>query len=186
MRQVRHAHSFFVSSLLLVLVALGSGGCENNRTKLSSEQAAQGLGLPTTASSGTRAQFAQRCVLDESIVDPKEGTPEYVLQQLLVAASATGPDDVNFKRFYAQFAPETEERWAKDQYWPRAKKFVTKYLQQDAAQGVVFKICERRKEDKDGNRIRFSIQSLDPQKSNTPITIAKNDDGVWKVVFYTP
>ncbi len=186
MRQVRHAQSFFVSSLLLALVALGSGGCENNKTKLTKEQSEQGLGLPTTSSSGTRAQFAQRCGLDESIVDPKEGTPEYVLHQLIVAASASGPDDANFKRFYAQFAPETEERWAKDQYWPRAKKFVSKYLQQDAAQGVVFKICERRQEDKDGNRIKFFIQSLDPQKSNPPIILAKNDDGAWKVVFFTP
>ncbi len=169
----------------LAVFAVVAAACESNRTKLSEEQAERGLGLPDTSSDGNRIKLDPRCQLNETVVEPKENTPEWVIFELISAAAASGDDATNFKRFSAQFSPESEIKWIRDQYWPRAKKFVTKYLQQDVAQGVVYKICERRPNNTSGE-LKVFIQSLDPQKSNPPITVKKDDAGVWKVVFYTP
>jgi hypothetical protein len=169
----------------LAVFAVAAVACESNRTKLTEEQAAQGLHLPDTSSDGNRIKLDPRCQLNETIVEPKEGTPDYVIHELLSAAAASGDDATNFKRFSAHFPPESEIKWIRDQYWTRAKKFVTKYLQQDASQGIVYKICERR-ENKSNGEIKIFIQSLDPQKSNPPITVKKDDAGTWRVVFYTP
>lgn len=175
---------WWVASLGLVLVAALATACENNRTNLTAEQSERGLGLPDTSSDGKRVKLDPRCKLDELVTDPKEGTVEHVLFQLIEAASATGDDKAAFQKFYSHFPSDTEERWVRDQYFTRAKKFVDKYLQQDISQGVAFKICERRDEGKD--TVKVFIQSLDHNKSNPPITLKKDDAGVWKVIFYTP
>lgn len=173
-------------ALALVTLAMASSlaACENNRTKLTKEQSEGGLGLPDTSSDGKRIKLDPRCELNETVVEPKEGTPEYVIGQLLEAAAAPGDENVNFKKFYSHFPPDQAEKWVRDQYFSRARKHVTKYLQQDAGSGIVYKICERR--ESSNGEIKFFIQSLDPNKSNPPITLKKDDAGVWKVVFYTP
>ena len=160
-------------------------GCENKSgTNLTQQQSEQGLGLPDTSSDGKRIKLDPRCDLNETVVDPKEGTVEYVLSQLLEAAAASGDEKVNFQKFYSHFPADTEEKWVRDQYFSRARKFVNKYLQQDAGSGIVFKICERREQ---GNgEVKVFIQSLDPNKSNPPVTLKKDEAGVWKVIFYTP
>lgn|GEM_PF-945963 len=173
-----------VLTLSLVLVGMFAG-CENKGgTNLTQEQSENGLGLPDTSSDGKRIKLDPRCDLNETIVDPKEGTVDFVINQLLEAAAAGGDEKANFQKFYSHFPADTEEKWVRDQYFSRARKFVNKYLQQDAGSGIVFKICERREQ---GNgEVKVFIQSLDPNKSNPPMTLKKNDAGVWKVVFYTP
>jgi hypothetical protein len=173
----------FLLTTMLVAATMATG-CENNRTQLTEEQSEGGLGLPDTVKE-RKVKLDPRCGLNETIQDPKEGTPDYVIGQLLEAAAATGDEKANFQKFYSHFSPDAEESWVKSQYWPRARKFVTKYLQQDAGSGIVYKICDRRPNEKKGE-VKIFIQSLDPEKSNTPITLKKDDAGVWKVIFYTP
>lgn len=180
---------FAAATRLVVMVSLtamaaGASGCENNRTKLTKEQSEGGLGLPDSSSDGKRVKLDPRCELNETVMDPKEGTPEFVIFKMLEAAAASGDEATNFKQFYSYFPADKEEKWVRDQYWPRARKFVNKYLQQDAGSGIVFKICERREEG--GGELKIFIQSLDPQKSNPPIKLKKDDAGAWKVTFYTP
>jgi hypothetical protein len=174
-----------VVGLVVMAVLFGASACESNRTKLTEEQAERGLGLPDTSSDGERIKLDPRCAANQTVAEAEQNTPEWVILELISAAAATGDENTNFQRFAAQFGPETEVKWIRDQYWSRAKKFVTKYLQKDVAQGVVYKICERR-ENKQNGELKLFIQSLDPQKSNPPITLKKDDAGVWKVVFYTP
>ena len=170
---------------LLCAVAALQPACENNRTKLTKEQSEQGMGLPDTGSDGTKKiNIDPRCELNETVVDPKEGTIEFVISELLGAASAPGDEKVNFQRFFKHFPADAEEKWVRDQYFSRARKWVSKYLQQDAGGGIVYKICERR--DLGDGSIKVFIQSLDPQKSNPPMTFKKDDTGAWKVIFYTP
>lgn len=175
---------WWVAAASLLFVAALAPACENNRTNLTAEQSERGLGLPDTSSDGKRIKLDPRCKLDELVTDPKEGTVEYVIFKLIEAAAATGDDKAAFQKFYSHFPSDTEERWVRDQYFTRAQKFVDKYLQQDLSQGVAFKICERRDEGKD--KVKVFIQSLDPNKSNPPITLQKDDAGAWKVIFYTP
>lgn len=174
-----------VAVFATLAAVLAVSGCESNRTKLTEEQAERGLGLPDTSSDGTRIKLDPRCQANQTVAEAEKNTPEWVILELLTAAAATGDEETNFRRFAANFPPETEVKWIRDQYWSRAKKFVTKYLQGDPAQGIVYKICERR-ENKANGELKLFIQSLDPQKSNPPITVKKDDAGVWKVVFYTP
>jgi hypothetical protein len=183
-RALLAAASRFVLAASLTVLALGSSGCENNRTKLTKEQSEGGLGVPDSSSDGKRVKLDPRCELNETVMDPKEGTPEFVIFKMLEAAAASGDEAKNFKQFYSYFPADKEEKWVRDQYWPRARKFVNKYLQQDAGSGIAFKICERREEG--GGELKIFIQSLDPQKSNPPIKLKKDDTGAWKVTFYTP
>ena len=173
-----------VATLALALFGMFAG-CENrNGTSLTKEQSENGLGLPDTSSDGKRIKLDPRCELNETVMDPKEGTIEFVLFQLLEAATAGGDEKVNFQKFYSHFSPDQEEKWVRDQFFSRARKFANKYLQQDVGSGIVFKICERREQ---GNgEVKVFIQSLDPNKSNPPITLKKDEAGVWKVIFYTP
>lgn len=175
-----------VSKLALVLGIFALApltACENNRTSLTEEQAERGLGLPDTVRE-RHVKLDPRCDLNETIQDPEEGTPEYVIHQLYQAVTASGDDKANFEKFYSHFPEDKSRKWVRDQYFAHAKKHVSKYLQQDAGEGVVFKICERRKQGED--KWKIFIQSLDPKKSNPPITVQKNEEGVWKVVFFTP
>jgi len=172
--------------LVLVAVALlAAPACENNRTKLSEEQSEGGLGLSDVSSSGRKVTIDPRCELNETVVEPAEDSPEWVIYQLLDAARAPEDNEDTFQRFYAQFDGSTQaESWVRQQYWPRARKHVTKYLKGDPSQGVTYTVCERRQE-ADG-RVKIFIQSSDPNKSNPPIAVKKDDGGKWKVVFYTP
>ena len=171
--------------VLAVVALLFATGCENNRTKLSEEQSEGGLGLSDVSSSGRRANIDPRCELNKDIVEPEENTPEWVIYQLLDAARAPEDTEEAFQRFYAQFDAATQaESWVRQQFWPRARKHVSKYLKGDPSQGVTYTVCERR-EEVDG-KVKIFIQSSDANKSNPPIAMKKDDGGKWKVVFYTP
>ncbi|MCC6623874.1 MAG: hypothetical protein IT385_21625 [Deltaproteobacteria bacterium] len=182
-------HRPAVAPILLAVVGLALAGaaCENNRTQLSEKQSVEGLGIPDTSSSGKKITLDARCNLDELISDPAAGTPDAVIYTMIeaAAAAAEGKDeDGNFQKFFSQFMEGTEEKRVKMDFWGRAKKFVSKYLQQDASAGVQYKICERR--DEGNGEIKIFIQSLDKQKSNPPIKLKKDATGAWKVTFYTP
>jgi len=169
--------------LALIALALALGACKG-QSHISEEQAERGLGLPDSSSDGTRIKLDARCPANQTVSSAEPNTPEFVLLELLTAANSSGDEAANFQRFATHFPPETEVKWIRDQYWSRAKKFVSKYLVPDS-EGVTFRICERR-ENKQNGELKLFIQSFDPQKSNPPITVKKDDAGVWKVVFYTP
>lgn len=172
--------SAVVATLALALLF---GACKG-QSHISEEQAERGLGLPDSSSDGTRIKLDARCPANQTVSTAEANTPEFVLLELLTAANSDGDEAANFQRFASHFPPETEVKWIRDQYWSRAKKFVSKYLVPDS-EGVTFRICERR-ENKQNGELKLFIQSFDPQKSNPPITVKKDDAGVWKVVFYTP
>ena len=171
---------------VLTVALLSVAACENNRTKLSKEQSEGGLSMSDVSSDHTKKfTIDPRCNLNEEVIEPKENTPEWAIYQILDAARSEKDDEETFQKFYAQFDPETEaESWVRQQYWPRARKHVSKYLQGDPSQGVVYKICDRRPEGE--GKVKIFIQSTDPSKSNPPIALKKDDAGKWKVVFYTP
>lgn len=175
-------------TVIVALVALALTTACKSEGHITAEQAERGLGLPDTSSDGTRIKLDARCPANQTVNKAEANTPEFVLLELITAANeagnAGGDEAANFQRFAAHFPPETEVKWIRDQYWSRAKKFVTKYLVPDS-EGVTFRICERR-ENKQNGELKLFIQSFDPQKSNPPITVKKDDAGVWKVVFYTP
>jgi len=161
-----------------------TAGCKGNPSGLSERQAERGMGyIPKTDDVHREPiRIDPRCELNETVVDPAEDSPEWVIQDMLYAASSPEDSEEMFQRFYGHFASEAES-WVRQQHWPRGRQHVDKYLERDRGEGIVFTICERRREA--NNRSRISIKSNDPEKSNPPITLEQTDDG-WKVVFYTP
>lgn len=167
--------ALIVASVALVVWLTCLGGC---KPKPDYER---GLGLPDTSASRERVKMDPRCELGEVVSAPAEGTPEWVIRDILTAA--TGPEgEAGFDRFFKHFKGEKDEAWVRRQYWPRAREHASKYLEE--GDGVVYTIC-RRKEQPDGG-LKIFIKSHEATKSNPPITVKKNADGVWKVVFYTP
>lgn len=185
MRQVFRSHAVARGTLLLSAFALVvASGCKDNRSGLTDEQAEKGMGLPDSSSSREKITFDPRCELNEKVVETQENTPEWVIQQLLAAASSEKDDEESFQKFYSHFDASQAESWVRAQFWPRARTHASKYLPQDANAGIVYTICERR--DEGDGKVKIFIQSNDPSKSNPPSTFKKDDAGKWKVVFYTP
>lgn len=179
---MRQSRKTLVSIVAACLALAFSAACEKKNSHLTAEQAEKGLGLPDSSSDGKFIKLNPRCELNETIIDAKPGSPEFVIADILGAAAATGDDAANFERFYSHFPADKDKNFVRDQYWPRAKTHVNKYLQQEASQGIVYKIC-RRLEDKSTGEIQIFIESLDPKKMPPPYAL-KQDGGVWKVTRY--
>ncbi len=141
-----------------------------------------GFGVPDTGTSREAPpKMAQRCPLEEVVTDPAERSPEWVVKELLAASSSEGDEQAAFQRFYGLFDGQ-QESWVRQQYWPRARQHVSKYLAE--GDGVVYTICRR--EGQTDTHVKLFIRSNDEEKSNPPITLKKNADGEWKVTAYTP
>jgi hypothetical protein len=175
-----------LGALLLgaVIMLVTAGACDNKRTKLSEREMAEGLQGRGPVAASQKIKVDPRCDLSEKVVDPAKDSPEWIIQEMFAAAAAKGDDNANFQRFFAHFDETTAEKWARDQYWPRIKQHVSKYLEGDPGAGTVYTLCERRVESPDTTK--FFIRSADPSKSNPPITLQKKADGKFKVVFFTP
>ena len=119
-----------------------------------------------------KQRAAKGCV---SVSDPEAGSPEWVIAELYASASSKVDDEASFARFYKQFGNSKDEQWVRTQYWPRTRQHVAKYIDE----GGNFKLC-RRKDDGD-SKVRFFVKSNDTSKSDPPITLEKNKDGVWSV-----
>lgn len=173
--------ALWLGSVIMLLV---SAGCDNKRTQLSEQQMAEGLGTRGTVQASEKVKLDPRCELSEKVVDPAKDSAEWVLQEIYAAAAATGDDDANFQRFFAHFDEGVAEKWAREQYWPRIKQHVSKYLEGDATAGTIYTVCERRNEGSE--MTKFFIRSSDQSKSNPPVTLQKKPDGKFRVVFFTP
>jgi len=198
MRQIPHRHlevSMFGRRALMptfligvAIMAVATVGCDNKRTKLTDEQLEVGLPSRGEVPPSERVKLDPRCEVNQQVTEPEEGTAEWVLHDLIAAASEAneaGADDAAlFQRFYAHFSSETAERWAKDQYWGRFKQHVSKYVDAESIHDHAFTICERKTETPDTTR--FAIKSHDTTKSNPPITLREMPDGKFRVVFFTP
>ncbi|MCA9518944.1 MAG: hypothetical protein KC635_28605 [Myxococcales bacterium] len=174
---------WIATGALACSMLFGALGCESNRTKLTKEQSEQGLGLSDASSDRRPISIDPRCELNEEVVDPAEKSPEWVIQQLLEASSSPKDDEASFQKFFSHFDETKSESWVRQQYWPRARQHVDKYLLRPAGEGVVYKICDRRPTG--DSKVKIFIQSNDPKKSNPPITLDKDAEGVWKVSFYS-
>jgi len=169
--------------LTATIMSLGLGGCDNKRTKLTEEEMNQGVQSRGTVAPSEKIVADPRCELAEKVETPDENSAEWVVQEIYAAAAATGDDDVNFQRFYKHFDDSVAEKWARDQYWPRLKTHVSKYLEGEPDVATIFTICDRRQETPDS--VKLFIKSNDISKSNPPITLKKLPDGTHRIVFFT-
>ena len=176
------------------VAAVVLGGCRRDRkgTAIEAEPAGSAapakVGASDSGGGGQADPYAARrtpaarqdCPLDEEVRNPPAGSPEAVVAALYEAAIA--PDaDAAFDRFYAQFGPGHARAWVRDQYWPRIRKHVDKYL--TGRNPVAFRICRRVQSGDDA--VKLFIRSYDSRKSDPPITLRKHE-GQWKVDFFTP
>ena len=120
------------------------------------------------------------CPEREVIKEPKEGTAENVILQMYLAA-LKGDTEENFEKFYSCFAKTQKKTFVKDEHWPRIIKFVRKYIQNPDQ--PAYTICKKVPSGEES--IKIYIQSNDPQKTNPPILLLK-EDGALKVEVFTP
>lgn len=188
--------------------AMGGGG--------SQDESVVGKPLPKTHSSGKKIRMGQECALDKTIANPAGDSPEWVLAQLLAAASSPQDDDAAFDRFYKHFPDSRTRKEVRSLYWGKARKYVKKYLVDAEGQplmaakpskqggatgkpaaagapataapqaGQDVRFVECRREEMSHGRVKIFIKSFDDNKSNPPMTFKKDDKGVWKVAFFTP
>jgi hypothetical protein len=165
-------------------LALATTGCGKKRGQLTKKESEEGLGLPSSHSTTGQVRLEVDCPVGAQVIDPDDDTPEEVVYELLSAA-LSADDEASFKRFYAPFRGEKDEGWVRKQYWPRAREHVAKYVgDDDDADAISYTVCDRAALS-DG-RVKIFVLSHDEDKSNPPITMKKNGEGVWKVVAYTP
>lgn len=147
----------------------------------STKQAAnadQPIGGPPMAPPVVGGNTRPECKLNKLIREPQDGTAEKVVATLYEAA--IGPDDeATFQLFYEQFLPKHREAWVREQYWPRIRQHVGKYLV--SQEPVAFYVC--RALDVSGG-VKLFVRSNDPKKSDPPITLLRTPDG-WKVDYFT-
>lgn len=167
--------------LAIAMVSVGCSKVDRSGTPLdkagppTQAPASEGsVGGPPIAPPVIGGNSRPECKLNTLVSAPADGTAEKVIATLYEAAVA--PDDeAAFQRFYAQFLPKHNEGWVREQYWPRIRQHVDKYL--ITRSPVSFYIC--RSMDVSGG-IKLFIRSNDSKKSDPPITLARTSDG-WKV-----
>lgn len=169
-------------TLTLALLSLGCSKIDRSGTPLeqtgpaptATEEPAGPVGGPPIKPPVIGGDSRPECKLNKLVREPEEGTAEYVVAALYDAAVA--PDDeASFQRFYANFLPKHHEGWVREQYWPRIRQHVDKYLLSRSP--VTFYIC--RTMDVTGG-IKLFIRSNDPKKSDPPIALMRTPSG-WKV-----
>lgn len=181
-----------VRATLLVLVAavctVGCSKVDRQGTPLEQTSAPSGasttpasdqpIGGPPMAPPVIGGNTRPECKLNRLVKEPQDGTAERVVTTLYEAAIAAD-DEASFQQFYAQFLPKHREGWVREQYWPRIRQHVGKYLV--SQEPVAFYVC--RAMDVPGG-VKLFIRSNDPKKSDPPITLLRTPDG-WKVDYFT-
>ncbi len=163
----------------LLFVAVVSG-CKKERNIEES-----GLGLPDTTSTGTEApKMEQPCRLDEEVSAPAEGTPEWVVGEMLAAAADPGDEEAAFTRFHGQYESSKDAKWVRSQYWKAARAQIQKLLPPDYEAGgpLTYTICRR---EESGSRLKLFVKSWDIDKAHVPVTL-KKDGEAWKVATFSP
>lgn len=113
---------------------------------------------------------------------PDKADSAWVIWEIYDAARLArlgGDDEALFQRFAGVFANKHKREWVREQYWSRAKMHVNKYTRSSADSAFV--VC---KTQTSGNEQKFFIRSFDSQKSNPPITVAREGGG-FKVFFFS-
>lgn len=179
--QARRAACILAATLAFLHVA---PGCGKKQTDPNEQEQYH---LPSTGShtNTDRSKPASPGVeVDEEgcygVKAPATGTLEHAISELYAAASSEKDDEESFQRFYSQFDAIKEEAWVRKQYWPRARKHVSKYL--EPGDGVAFQLCRRKQLKPD--EVKVFVRSNDSQKSDPPITL-KQDGDTWKVIAFT-
>ena len=189
MRKTLSIFAALTAASLTVMLA-GCSKIDRQGTPLQKPQGAQQAGGEAATSAASETGKAQEpvgapiadrpdCSLNREVRNPSEGAPEYVVTQLYAAALAPDVEE-SFQRFYSYFLPKHKESWVREQYWPRIRQHVHKYLTSE--EPVVFRIC-REKETPDGG-VKMFIRSNDPKKSDPPIALVKTGNG-WRVDYFT-
>lgn len=119
------------------------------------------------------------CDLNKRVVDPEEGTAEWVIWRAYQLA--LGPDsDTAFTDFAALFGPDRNLRELKDMYWTRLRANVHKFL---IAPGKPdFTICRSAQAD---HGRKYFIVTADARQMPPPITVGEVD-GHPRILFLTP
>lgn len=182
MVMVRSRSVLAALSCVLLLAGL-QAGCERKDKNDLNDPSIKGLPLAKTHSPTKHAKMEEECELSETIKAPEEGSPEWLIKNLLEAATSKEDDAAAFEKFYAQFPASKNKNEVKSLYWPRARKHAPKYLV-EGEEGVVFMVCRRIEQS--GGGVKLFIKSFDPDKSDPPIGFEKDESGKYKVSFYTP
>jgi len=150
------------------------------------DTATVGHGLPDTSSTRQApTPTLGRCELNQVVRYPDSDKPEWVIHELFSAALSAASDEKSFKRFSSVFAKVHKKAWIREAYWTGAKKHVRTYVSEASDEDeVVFSVCRRVEESAD--TLKLFIGSNDPNRSNMPITLARNEAGEWKVTRYAP
>lgn len=165
----------------LVVLGLLCAACSSKM-----DPATVGHGLPDTSSTRQSPPPATtRCALNDVIQYPDSDQPEWVIHELFSAALSTEPEERSFKRFARVFGSMHKTSWVREAYWKAARKHVRTYVSEQSDEDeVVFSVCRRVEESPE--RLKLFIGSNDPNRSNMPMTLARNQAGEWKVARYAP
>jgi hypothetical protein len=119
------------------------------------------------------------CALNRKVTNPGPDAPESAIAAMY--AAALGPDDeAGFQRFYANFLPKHNEGWVREQYWPRLRQHVHKYVVSEKP--LSFHICRETRQSDGG--VKMFVRSNDSTKSDPPIAVVRTADG-WRVDTFT-
>ena len=177
-------------TVLLVLIATPAlmGGCGAKKKKNQAED--PGYGVPETPAGKDRIVHDTRnwCKLKKSVTNPAAKSAEATIQQALIAARTAGQakeadaKKTASKAFRNLFLPAS--RSYVGSFWRPAMKNWSRYLDKKAKQGAFpYQICT---DSTQGKERRVTILSFDKKKSNPPIVLSKDAQGVWKIQKMTP
>lgn len=177
----RRCQLSWLISVALAALGLMCGGCSSKM-----DPATVGHGLPDTSSTRQApSRTLARCPLNEVIRYPDSDKPEWVVHELFAAALSAETGEKAFTRFARVFGAMHKTDWVRNAYWKAAKSHVRTYVSDKSGEDeVVFSVCRRVEESPES--LKLFIGSNDPNRSNMPITLARNEAGEWKVVRYTP
>ncbi|NUN14017.1 MAG: hypothetical protein HUU55_10330 [Myxococcales bacterium] len=160
----------------------GSSSAADSATQATTDAGGQqGSLYPGVVSKGIdHAAPRPHCPVNREVRNPPEGSAEWVVADILNAALEPDGDSA-FERFYGHFMAQHERGWVRQQYWPRAREHVRKYIVSENP--LVYRIC--RELTPEPGQLKLFLRSYDEKKSDPPITL-RQTAGVWRIEFYTP
>ena len=178
--------------LLIAVFSCAALACEKKRKKPNPKDD-PGLGVPDSGSGNAANRITYEntnfCKLKKLVTKPDKSSPEFTVQQLLLAAKKgawaekNADEEKAFAVFYAQFLDASERNVRSDGVWGRAMRYIDRYADKKAKGDFPFVVCSGGTQN---GAYRLTILSFDNKKSNPPIVLKKDDEGQWKITSLSP